>query len=121
MRGDQLSRQWQLVQLLARSHAGLGLEQLAEELECVRRTVYRDLDALMYAGFPVVSETRDSRVYYRFLDGWKLGDVPFTPDEILALAFGEDLLRSLEGTVFHDSIQSAMRKIRAGLGPELSE
>jgi predicted DNA-binding transcriptional regulator YafY len=47
--------------------------------------------------------------------------VPFTPDEILALAFSEDLLRTLEGTVFHDSIQSALRKIRAGLGPELAK
>ena len=45
---------------------------------------------------------------------------PFTADEILALAFGEDLLRSLEGTVFHDSICSALGKIRAGLGPELA-
>jgi predicted DNA-binding transcriptional regulator YafY len=40
---------------------------------------------------------------------------------VLALAFGEDLLRVLEGTVFHDSIRSALGKIRAGLGPELSE
>jgi predicted DNA-binding transcriptional regulator YafY len=82
--------------------------------------VYRDLDALMYAGFPVVSEKRDGHVFYRFLDTFKIGDVPFTADEVLALAFGEDLLASLEGTVFHDSIRSAMGKIRAGLGPELS-
>jgi predicted DNA-binding transcriptional regulator YafY len=120
VRGDQLARQWQLVQHLARSRSGLGLDQLAEELDCVRRTVYRDLDALMYAGFPVVSEKRDGHVYYRFLDSFQLGDVPFTADEILALAFGEDLLRSLEGTVFHDSIQSALAKIRSGLGPELT-
>ena len=98
----------------------MGLDQLSEELECVRRTVYRDLDALMYAGFPVISEKRDGHVYYRFVDSFKLGDVPFTADEVLALAFGEDLLRGLEGTVFHDSIQSALVKIRAGLGPELS-
>jgi len=98
----------------------MGLDQLAEELDCVRRTVYRDLDALMYAGFPVVSEKRDGHVYYRFLDSFQLGDVPFTADEILALAFGEDLLKSLEGTVFHDSIRSALAKIRAGLGPELA-
>ena len=87
----------------------------------MRRTVYRDLDALMFAGFPVVSEKRDGRAYYRFLDSFRLGDVPFTPDEILALVFSEDLLRALEGTVFHDSIQSAIAKIRAGLSPELSE
>lgn len=119
MRGDQLARQWQLIQRLARSRTGVGLNELAEDLDCVRRTVYRDLDALMYAGFPVVSERRDNHVYYRFLDSFRLGDVPFTPDEVLALAFGADLLRTLEGTVFHDSIQSALSKIRSGLGPEL--
>jgi predicted DNA-binding transcriptional regulator YafY len=120
VRGDQLARQWQLIQRLAKSRFGMGLDDLAEELGCVRRTVYRDLDALMLAGFPVVSEKRDGRVYYRFLDSFRLGDVPFTADEVLALAFGEDLLRILEGTVFHDSIRSALSKIRAGLGPELS-
>jgi predicted DNA-binding transcriptional regulator YafY len=120
MRGDQLARQWQLIQRLARSRAGVGLDELAEDLGCVRRTVYRDLDALQYAGFPVVSERRDGRVFYRFIDRFGLGDVPFTPDEVLALVFGEDLLRPLEGTVFHDSIRSAIQKIRAALGPEVA-
>ena len=120
MRGDQLARQWQLIQHLAKSRAGIGLDELARELDCVKRTVYRDLDALMYAGFPVKSEKRDGRAFYSFLDSYSLGDVPFTPDELLALAFSEDLLRVLEGTVFHDSIASALAKIRAGLGPELT-
>ncbi len=120
MRGDQLARQWLLIQRLARSRAGAGLDELAEELGCVRRTVYRDLDALMYAGFPVTSEKRDGKAYYRFLDTFQMGQIPFTPDELLALAFSEDLLKTLEGTVFHDSIQAALVKIRAGLGPELS-
>jgi predicted DNA-binding transcriptional regulator YafY len=120
VRGDQLARQWQLVQHLARRRGGIDVDDLAAELDCVRRTVYRDLDALQYAGFPVVSEKRDGRVYYRFLETFRLGDVPFTADEVLALAFGEDLLRTLEGTVFHDSIRSALGKIRAGLGPELA-
>ncbi len=121
MRGEQLARQWQMIQRLAKSRAGVSLDDLADDLEVVKRTVYRDLDALMLAGFPVVSEKRDGRTHYRFLETFRLGDVPFTPDEVLALAFGEDLLRVLEGTVFHDSIRSALAKIRAGLGPELGE
>ena len=120
MRGDQLARQWQLIQRLARSRAGVGLDELASDLGCVRRTVYRDLDALMYAGFPVTSEKRDGKAFYRFLDTFEMGQIPFTPDELLALAFSEDLLKTLEGTVFHDSIQAALAKVRAGLGPELS-
>ena len=73
MRGDQLARQWQLIQRLARSRAGCGLDELADDLGCVRRTVYRDLDALMYAGFPVVSEKREGRSYYRFLESFRIG------------------------------------------------
>lgn len=120
MRGDQLARQWRLIQRLARSRFGIGLDELATDLECTRRTVYRDLDALMYAGFPVTSEKRDTRVYYRLLENFELGDAPFTPDELLALAFSEDVLQALEGTVFHDSIHSALGKIRASLGPDLA-
>jgi predicted DNA-binding transcriptional regulator YafY len=121
VRGDQLARQWQLVQRLARSRGGANVDDLAELVACTRRTVYRDLDALAFAGFPVTSERRDGRTYYRFVDTYRLGDVPFTADEVLALAFGEDLLRTLEGTVFHDSIRSALAKIRTSLGPELAE
>ena len=50
MRGEQLARQWQLIQRLARSRADVALDDLAEDLAVVRRTVYRDLDALMLAG-----------------------------------------------------------------------
>jgi predicted DNA-binding transcriptional regulator YafY len=120
MRGDQLARQWRLIQLLARRRYGAGLDELAAELECHKRTVYRDLDALQFAGFPVTSEKRDGRVFYRVIEGFELGEAPFTPDELMALAFSEDLLRGLAGTVFHDSIQSALAKIRASLGPELT-
>jgi len=35
MRGDQLARQWQLIQRLAKSQAGAALDDLAEELGCV--------------------------------------------------------------------------------------
>jgi predicted DNA-binding transcriptional regulator YafY len=120
MRGDQLARQWRLIQLLARRRYGAGLDDLAAELECHRRTVYRDLDALQFAGFPVTSEKRDGRVFYRLLETFELGEAPFTPDELMALAWSEDLLQGLAGTVFHDSIHSALAKIRASLGPELS-
>jgi predicted DNA-binding transcriptional regulator YafY len=118
VRGDQLARQWRLIQRLARSRAGVGLDDLAHDLECTRRTVYRDLDALQYAGFPVTSDKRDGRVFYRLVESYDLGDAPFTADELLALAFAGDLLQSLEGTVFHDSVGSALAKVQAGLGSD---
>ena len=41
MRGDQLARQWLLIQRLARSRAGAGLEELTEELGCVGSSIKR--------------------------------------------------------------------------------
>lgn len=109
-----------MIQRLARSRYGVALDELASDLEVHRRTVYRDLDALMYAGFPVTSEKRDRRVFYRLYETFELSDAPFSADEVMALVFAEDLLGILEGTVFHDSIRSAMSKVRSSLGPELA-
>jgi len=55
-RGDQLSRQWKIIQALSSSGRGTTAARLAEEAECTLRTVYRDLEALQAAGFPVYND-----------------------------------------------------------------
>lgn len=121
MRGHQLARQWRLVQHLAHSRIGLGPEEIADRLHCTRRTVYRDIDALQAAGFPVTRKTRDGRVFYGLVEGFELGDIPFTADELLALVFSENLLKAPSDAFFQDSLCSAMDKVRARLGPELGD
>ena len=58
-RGNQLTRQWQLLQLLG-SAEGLAVEDAARRLDCAIRTVWRDLGVLQAAGFPIYDE-RDGR------------------------------------------------------------
>ena len=55
-RGDQLARQWRIIQTLISSRKGKSAADLSEGLECGWRTVYRDLEALQVAGFPIYSE-----------------------------------------------------------------
>ena len=55
-RGDQLARQWKIIQMLISSRRGKSGPDLAEELGCHSRTIYRDLEALQVAGFPVYRE-----------------------------------------------------------------
>src|ERR671918_700298 len=51
-RGDQLSRQWRLLQMIDRPQ-GVTVDDAARDLECTIRTIWRDLDALQKAGFPL--------------------------------------------------------------------
>ena len=52
-RGDQLARQWKIIQMLVTSRQGKSAVDLASEIECHPRTLYRDLEALQAAGFPI--------------------------------------------------------------------
>ena len=49
-RGDQLARQWRIIQTLISARHGKSVSNLAQDLSCHTRTVYRDLEALQAAG-----------------------------------------------------------------------
>src|SRR5882672_4018141 len=54
-RGGQLARQWRLLQLIDRP-AGVTVADAAAELDCVVRTIWRDLRVLQDAGFPIYDD-----------------------------------------------------------------
>ena len=54
-RGDQLSRQWRLLQMIDRPQ-GVTVDDAARDLQCTIRTIWRDLDALQKAGFPLFTD-----------------------------------------------------------------
>ncbi len=61
--------------MLACSHTGMTVMEIAEHLECKTRTVYRDLEVLQGAHFPVYCERINGRNVWRVLDrlenrGW---------------------------------------------------
>jgi predicted DNA-binding transcriptional regulator YafY len=114
-RGDQLTRQWRLVQLLS-GRVGRTLAQLRAELRVSKRTVQRDIAVLERGGFPVVSEARNGTVFWRFIEGFRTdAAVSFTLPELMALYFSRGLLRPLQGTPAYDALQSAMQKIGAAV------
>jgi predicted DNA-binding transcriptional regulator YafY len=48
-RGDQLARQWRIIQTLVSSKCGKSVAKLVKDENCPRRTLYRDLEALQEA------------------------------------------------------------------------
>ncbi|MFZ3278944.1 MAG: WYL domain-containing protein [Candidatus Sulfotelmatobacter sp.] len=117
-RGNQLTRQWMLVRLLS-SRAGRTLAQLRAELGVGKRTVQRDIAVLEAAGFPVTSEGRNGTVRWHFMEGFRVeAPVSLTLTEQMALYFSKGLLKPLQGTPIHASLDSALQKIGAALPPQ---
>jgi predicted DNA-binding transcriptional regulator YafY len=118
-RGDQLARQWRVIQTIVSSGRGKSAAELADELDCNPRTLYRDLEALQVAGFPIYNERKDGKNLWFLLDAVKhQTPIPFSLTELMALYFSRDMLKILHDTVFYDSLESLFQKITATLPPQ---
>jgi len=114
-RGEQLGRQWIILQTLISSTTGKSVSDIADKLDCHSRTVYRDLEALQLAGFPIYDEKQNGKNVWFVLDSGKTISMPLSLPELMALYFGRDLLNVLKNTVFHDSLKSLFNKIKTNL------
>jgi predicted DNA-binding transcriptional regulator YafY len=120
-RSDQLGRQWKIIRALIASRKGISVRDLAAELDCHARTVYRDLEALQVAGFPVYSERIDNSSYWHILESARHQiPIPFNLTELMALYFSRDMLKVLKNTVFYDSLESLFQKIKTTLSPDVT-
>lgn len=110
-------RQWLLLKTLSARRLGGTLKELAAEMQVCEKTIRRDLETFMAAGFPVTETTVE---FGR--KTWHLDTNKFTPgmtfafDEALAFYLGRHLLEPLAGTPFWEAAQRGFKKIRASLG-----
>ena len=80
---DRLARVFRVLQLI-QSRGRYSAREIAAEIECSERTVYRDLQVLLMAGVPYYfSEEKNT---YRVRPGWQFPVLNLTPDELLGQA-----------------------------------
>lgn len=116
-RGQEVIRQWKLLNSLQDSRYGQTVEDLAEALGVTTRTIRRDLAQLQEAGFPLEQRTTETR------RAWVLNRKVFaglaaaglTLAELCALYFSKALMEYLAGTPFRDDLKSAFDKFTDGL------
>ena len=118
-RGDQLARQWRIIQTLISARHGKSVAGLAQDLGCHTRTVYRDLEALQVAGFPIYTDKVDGKNVWSLLDTAKDSiPIPFSLPELMALYFSRGMMGVLKDTIFYDSLVSLFDKIKTTLPGE---
>jgi predicted DNA-binding transcriptional regulator YafY len=80
--------------------------------------VYRDLEALQAAGFPVYTNIVGGKSMWSLLDTAKNNiPIPFSLTELMALYFSRGMMGALKDTVFYDSLESLFAKIKTTLTP----
>jgi predicted DNA-binding transcriptional regulator YafY len=118
-RGEQLGRQWKILQTLIASRSGKSVTELAEEIQCHPRTLYRDLEALQIAGFPLYTQKEEGKKLWSLMDTFKTQiPIPLNLTELLALHFSRNMLSVLKNTVFYDSLVSLFQKVKTTLPPD---
>ncbi|MDJ0780755.1 MAG: WYL domain-containing protein [Desulfosarcinaceae bacterium] len=117
-RGDQLGRQWHIIQTLIVARTGKTVADLSSDLDCHPRTVYRDLEALEAAGFPIYTERAGGKNYWYILDAAKQKiPVPFSQPELIALYFSRHLLQAGMDSVYTEALESLFLKVKTTLAP----
>jgi predicted DNA-binding transcriptional regulator YafY len=112
-RGDQLARQWQLLQMI-QSPGGIAVDDAARKLGCTVRTIWRDLRALEQAGFPLYDDKGGDgrRSLWKLEEKFTLGlPVKLTLAETAALLMSRDLLRPAAAPALGAAVTSAFDKI----------
>jgi len=123
----QIARQLDLLRALyAQRSVGITTEELARkgaELygKVSRRTVERDLQDLLEAGFPLYSERKGRHIYWHILPSAEIPPLNFTVLEIAALLFAEGMSDALAGTPLKDDLHTICQRLRGTLSPRVQE
>ncbi len=87
-------------------------EDLAATFEISKRTIYRDMLALMESGVPVMSSPGQG---YSLMEGYFLPPLSFTADEAILLLLGADYMAQTFDVQYQRAAKAASSKIQAVL------
>ena len=115
-RYQQVVRQWRLLQRLEGATDGINVADLANLEGVGQRNIYRDLEALQDAGFPVYND--NARWYLTDTFRHK-GGVPLQLSEVLALRCARSALEALSETPLNDGFRDLVTKLDTLITPEM--
>ncbi len=119
-RNAEVVRQWKILLDIEASRRGT-IDGLAARCGVTTRTIRRDLDALQEAGFPLLDEKIDGKVFWK-LTGHPfrmLSETGFSLSELCAFYFSRTILECLAGAPFSVDLKSGFDKLARVLTPRM--
>jgi len=115
---SQAARLHDLIRILEARY-GATVDELVEECQVTRRTIYRDLQEIMDAGYPLIKELQDDgHVVYSFIAGFsKIPPIVFSLEELMTFYLCRGQLSFLKGTPFQDDLEAIFTRIHSNLPP----
>ncbi len=104
--------------LVLRGGEAVPAQELARRFEVLRRTVYRDVEALAELGVPVYAR-RGWEGGFQLLEGYFLPPLMFATGEAVSLLLGLALLHRLPARPFAAELETAERKLLAAVPERL--
>lgn len=123
-RNAQVSRILSILDLFDGNPSGLTVNEVHQKLkerghQAERRTVYRDIEALSQAGFPLFADSgaNESGIRWRLERTTRINQyLALTTRELFALFLSRGALKPLSGTPFFEDLQSIFKKLEEKLG-----
>lgn len=111
---NNISRLSRLTSILLKlqSKPFVTVNDLAEQFEVSKRTIYRDIDSLEQAGVPIISVMRKG---YSLMEGYNIPPVMFTESEANAIIFGQKIIAKTKDESLVNEFNKATDKIKSVL------
>jgi predicted DNA-binding transcriptional regulator YafY len=93
-------------------------EDLANRFGVSRRTIYRDMTAMMESGVPIISEPGRG---FSLVEGYFLPPLHLTEDEAILMLLGADYVAQAFDEQYEQTATDAMQKIRLVLPPHVAD
>jgi predicted DNA-binding transcriptional regulator YafY len=96
----------------------LTATELAKKFSVSVRTIYRDIQALLQSGVPILTEDGKG---YSLMEGYRMPPVMFTENQANALILAEQLVLKNKDASFVKDYSDAIDKIKAVLGQNVKD
>ena len=128
-RNNQVARILSILDLLEGNPSGMTVSELYDRIkdrgfELGKRTIYRDLEALSLAGFPLFPEegSDENATRWRLERSTRINQYfVLTARELFALFLARGALTPLRDTPFYEDLQSIFKKLEEKLGTKQRE